>query len=61
MPGLIPRSEVLRLTSLSKSDMYRKIKDGTFPSPVSVGKRGVRWHKDEIYEWIASRPRTYEI
>ena len=61
MSGLMRREEVLRLTTLSKSDMYRQIEEGTFPCTVAVGKRGVRWHKDEIYEWIASRPRTYEI
>ncbi len=50
--------EVLRLTGLSKSNLYRRIKAGTFPTPHGLGGTGFRppvgWYLWEIRTWIAS-------
>ncbi len=43
---------------ISRSELYRQIADGRFPRPVRVGLRAVRWHLNEVEEWIAARPRT---
>ncbi len=44
---------------LKKSAIYLKIKNGDFPSAVSLGsKRAVAWRSDEIEAWIASRPKV---
>lgn len=34
---------VIEKTGYSKASIYRKIKDGTFPTPVQMDSRAVRW------------------
>ena len=58
MPRFLRLAEVLRLTQLSKASVYRKIRRGTFPAQVKVGRRGVRWRADEVREWLDTRPRA---
>ena len=55
---LMRLEEVLSYTGLSRSELYRQIQEGTFPRPVRVGKRAVRWRESEVVEWIAERPRA---
>lgn len=51
------RSVVLR-TGLSKSTLYRLIKQGSFPPPLRLAARAVRWRSEEIDEWLSNRPRS---
>jgi len=44
--------EVKTRTGLSRSSIYLKIKEGTFPSPIFLGKRAVGWVEAEIQEWL---------
>ena len=53
---LLRRQEVEKITGLSRSSIYRKIKDGDFPRPIRVGPKAVRWKLSEINAWIESRP-----
>ena len=39
-------------TGLSRSTIYLKVSDGTFPSPISLGERAVGWIEEEIQTWI---------
>ena len=55
---ILRRSEVQRLTTLSKATLWRLVKAGTFPRPVKLGERAVGWKADEVLAWIESRPRT---
>lgn len=55
---LLPIREVKRRTGLCRSYVYEQISEGTFPRPVKVGKRGVRWRESDITAWIESRPET---
>ena len=55
--------EVLDITGLSRSSLYRRINDGTFPAPLLLGgdaSRAVGWLESEVIAWIASRPRAAE-
>lgn len=45
-------------TGLSRSSIYSGVKNGTFPSPVAVGRRAVGWLSDDIDNWIATRTRV---
>jgi prophage regulatory protein len=40
---------------LSRSTIYQRISDGTFPKPVNLGARAVGWLEDEISLWLAAR------
>lgn len=44
--------EVMRLTALARSTIYKKMKEGTFPKTVSLGDRAVAWIEGEIEDWI---------
>ncbi len=39
-------------TGLSRSTIYLKVSNGTFPSPISLGERAVGWIEEEIQIWI---------
>ena len=56
---LLTRCEVERRTGLSRSTLYRKMRDGTFPVPLKVSERAVRWREREICAYVDSRPRSY--
>ena len=55
---LIKRSEVERLTSLSRAGIYASMLEGSFPRPVQTGKRSVAWRFEEVRQWLASRERS---
>ena len=39
-------------TGLSRSTIYLRVKEGAFPSPVSLGARAVGWIDAEIEKWL---------
>ena len=55
---LLRLREVLARCGLSRSTIYRKMGEGSFPEPLKVGVRAVRWLEAEIEDWLASRPRA---
>ena len=42
-------------TGLSRSTIYLRVAEGTFPKPISLGARAVAWIDAEVDEWIAER------
>jgi prophage regulatory protein len=44
---------VLDRTGLSRSTVYRKIAEGTFPSQVRISVHGAGWRESAINRWIA--------
>ncbi len=44
---------VLARTGLSRSTLYRKIGEGTFPRQVPISVHGAGWHESAINRWIA--------
>jgi len=44
---------VLDRTGLSRSTLYRKIQDGTFPRQVQISVHGAGWRESAINGWIA--------
>ena len=45
------------MVKMSRSALYKAIAEGTFPQPIRVTKRGVRWFEDEVVAWMESRER----
>jgi prophage regulatory protein len=41
-------------TGLSRSTIYLKISQGTFPKPVSLGARAVGWLESQLDEWLSA-------
>jgi prophage regulatory protein len=59
--GILRRPQVEARTGLSRSTIYERMKQGTFPSPISLGTKAVGWIASEIDDWLdqrikASRP-----
>ncbi|TON09186.1 DNA-binding protein [Vibrio parahaemolyticus] len=52
---LIRFPEVLAMTGLSRSSMYRFIEANQFPAQVKLGGRAVAWVESEVQEWIQQR------
>ena len=55
---LLTRREVERRTGLSRSTLYRKMREGTFPVPLKISERAVRWRESDIRAYVESRPRA---
>lgn len=43
---------VLERTGLSRSTLYRKIQEGTFPGQVRIAARCVGWRESAVTEWL---------
>ena len=53
--AILRRKQVEARTGLSRSTIYARIAQGTFPAQVSLGSRAVGFIESEISEWLASR------
>jgi len=42
-------------TGLSRSTIYLRVSESTFPKPVSLGGRAVGWIESEIQQWLEQR------
>jgi prophage regulatory protein len=58
---IIRLKTVLARTGLSRSTIYRKIAEGTFPPQLKISIHGAGWRESDINHWIADpvswRPR----
>jgi prophage regulatory protein len=52
---IIKLPSVINIAGISRTSIYNRIEDGTFPKQISLGERSVGWIKSEILEWIDSR------
>jgi prophage regulatory protein len=46
-PRILRKPDVLALTNLSKSTLYNRMKDGLWPTPISLGERAVGFVQSE--------------
>ncbi|MDV7211069.1 helix-turn-helix transcriptional regulator [Azotobacter beijerinckii] len=51
----IKMAEVRNMTTLSASEIYRRIAAGTFPKQVTLGGNSVAWLADEVNAWCDAR------
>lgn len=57
----IKRPEVEKLTTLSTTEIYRRIAAGTFPAQVNLGPKSVAWIESEILSWCDSLAAQREV
>ncbi|WP_322514152.1 AlpA family transcriptional regulator [Rhodopseudomonas palustris] len=50
---IIRLKTVIARTGLSRSTIYRKIAEGTFPAQLKISSNGTGWHESDIHRWIA--------
>ncbi len=52
---LIKLKEVMHMTGLARSTIYKFIATGVFPKPVNLSPRAVAWVDTEIEEWVLGK------
>lgn len=52
---ILRRKSVQARTGLSRSTIYLRVAQGTFPKPIPLGLRAVGWAEVEVDQWIADR------
>ena len=60
MPGLtrsrlMRLHEVVQLTGVSRSTIYRWMANGEFPKQISLGGKTVAWLESDVDDWIQLR------
>ena len=51
----IRRPEVELRTGLSRSSIYAKMDEGSFPKQIKLGERMVAWLESDIETWLEER------
>ena len=54
-PQILRLNDVKAKTGLSRSTIYLRMAEGTFPKKISLGSRAVGWINSEVIEWIEQR------
>ena len=54
---IIRRPDVENITGLSRSSIYAKMANGTFPKPLKLGENSVGWKETDVQGWIAALPQ----
>ncbi len=52
---LIQVREVIHLTSVSRTQLHRLVKSGSFPRPCKIGTARKAWSLEDVRRWIADR------
>ncbi len=52
---LISMASLVAMLGLSRSTIYKMIKDGTFPKPIKIGARRIAWRIDAVDKWLTER------
>ena len=52
---VLKRSAVESITCLSRSSIYAKMENGTFPKPIKISERAVAWLEHEVQDWLSGR------
>ena len=55
---LLRLPEVKAKTGLSRTTIYRRVTERTFPRPVSLGGNAIAWRESAINQWIANLDET---
>ena len=55
---LLKGRDVFQLVTLSRTTVWRRVRDGTFPAPVSLGTTRIAWRESDIAAWIAAQKLT---
>ncbi len=57
-PELLRVSDLCALLRLSRTQVYRRIADGSIPAPFHLGHHTPRWRRAVIERWLAERERA---
>lgn len=52
---LMKLRQVMKMTCLARSTVYKYCADNNFPKPIKLGERNVAWLESEVREWIEQK------
>lgn len=55
MDKLLKLRDVIEMTGISKTEIYRRVAKGTFPMQCKLGERCARWKQSDIQQWIGQQ------
>ena len=55
---IIRMPDVLAVTGLSRSTIWRLSRSGQFPSPIRLSARAVGWRSSDVQAWITHREKV---
>jgi prophage regulatory protein len=50
--GFVRLPALLNVLPFSRSTLWAKVKDSTFPAPIKLGPRITAWHVDSVRQYI---------
>ena len=53
--ALLMMAVVKELTGLSEPTIRRRVKDGTFPAPIRLSPRCIRWRASTLQNWLKAQ------
>jgi prophage regulatory protein len=56
MTQLLKLRDVMKITTLGSTTIYRKMDEGSFPRPLKISPQCVRWREGDVAAWINSLP-----
>ena len=57
MVTILKLPQVMAATGLSRSSIYLRMSEGSFPRQISLGARSIGWIDSEVQEWISGQIR----
>lgn len=58
---LIRLSEVLKMSGLSRTALYKRIRAREFPAPVKLSERSVAWLQSEVNAWVDAKVQARDV
>ena len=56
--GFVRQKLLLRFVPFSKSTLWRRVGEGTFPSPVKLSEGITAWRVEDVRRWINEGPQA---
>ncbi len=53
--GYVRQAQLVKIIPFSAATLWRKVKDGSFPSPVKLSARVTGWRVEDIRTWMEAR------
>lgn len=53
--GFLRQPQVLGLVPISKSTLWRRVQDKSFPQPVKLSERVTVWRVEDVRRWIVEQ------
>ena len=52
---ILRAKDVVAVLGVSRTTLWRWVKDGTFPQPIQLGPATAGWRESVVWDWIDSR------